>query len=282
MRVSRTPLRITLGGGGTDLVNGEGYCVAAAINHFVTIAVNDPFTDDYLLKYSSIERVKSVDEIQHRLIREVLHATNTGPGIEISSMADIPSGTGLGSSGAFTVGLLRALAPPETSRAALAELACKIDTGQQDQWAATYGGVHAYDFAAKTLRPIDTQLDDHLQLFFTGVGRVSAPVAVDPVRARLQADYAVRALEDNDPELLGACLTEQWETKLRLQRSEFHESMNRVIRSAKKLGAYGGKLIGAGGGGFVLFAGKVDPIPMGRMGLVEVPFRFEQQGTCVL
>ena len=102
MIVTRTPLRITLGGGGTDLTNGSGYCIAAAINHYVTIAVNYPFTDDYILKYSSIERTKTVLDINHTLLRDILHALDIQPGIEISSMADIPGGTGLGSSGAFT------------------------------------------------------------------------------------------------------------------------------------------------------------------------------------
>ncbi len=233
------------------------------------------------MKYSAIERVKQIAQIKHRLIREVLHATETGPGIEISSMSDIPSGTGLGSSGAFTVGLLRALVP-EASRPQLADLACKVDTGQQDQYAAVYGGVHAFDFAEKTLRPVGTQIDEYLQLFYTGVGRISEPVAVDPVAARIQAHEALLALEANDPEQFGRCLSDQWMSKLAAQPSEFHAQMDRVIIGAQELGAFGGKLIGAGGGGFLLFAGKVDPIPLGRMGLVEVPFRFEHAGTTLL
>lgn len=281
MIVSRTPLRITLGGGGTDLENGEGYCVAAAIDKYVTIAVNHPFTDEYVLRYSQIERVKSRALIQHELIARILDYFSIEPGIEISSMADIPGGTGLGSSGAFTVGLVHAL-KPESSRPALVERACALDTGQQDQYAAVYGGVHAFDFTFKSLRPINTRIDEHLQLFYTGISRETQPVPIDPERARFQADNAVAALEGNDPELLGACLLDQWETKLRVQHTEFHDAMDRVIRSTMKLGAYGGKLVGAGNGGFLLFAGEVDPIPMGRMGLVEVPFRFEHEGSKIL
>ncbi len=281
MRVSRTPLRITLGGGGTDLVNGEGYCIAAAIDKYVTIAINDAFTDDYILRYSQIERVKTIDQIDHGLIRKVLRYTGTEPGVEISSTADIPGGTGLGSSGAFTVGLLRVLRP-EASRPAVASWACELDTGQQDQHAVTYGGVHAFDFVNKTMRPIDTYVDEHLQLFYTGTTRETSPVAIDPARARLHADAALAALEGNDPELLGACLLDQWRAKVEAQDTKFHADMDRVIGSAIELGAYGGKLVGAGNGGFLLFAGKVDPIPMRRMGLVEVPFRFELEGTrCV-
>lgn len=281
MRVSRTPLRITLGGGGTDLVNGEGYCVAAAINHYVTVAASHPFTHEYVLRYSQIERVKAIGEIDHDLFRKTFRDLAIEPGIEISTTADIPSGTGLGSSGAFLVGLLRALLP-DASRPELAALACKLDTGQQDQYAAAYGGVHAFDFAAKTLRPIHTHLDDELQLFYTGVTRDSPPVPVDPNRAHAQAEVAVAALEHDDAELLGACLLEQWRTKLAVQPTEFHTAMDRVIRSGIEMGAYGGKLIGAGNGGFLLFAGKIDPIPMRRMGLTELPFRFEHEGTrCV-
>lgn len=281
MRVSRTPLRITLGGGGTDLVNGEGYCVAAAINHHVTVAASHPFTNEYVLRYSQIERVKAIGEIDHDLFRKTFRDLAIEPGIEVSTTADIPSGTGLGSSGAFLVGLLRVLVP-DASRPELATLACKLDTGQQDQYAAVYGGVHAFDFAAKTLRPIHTHLDDELQLFYTGVTRDSPPVPVNPDRARAHADAAVAALENNDAGFLGACLLEQWHTKLAVQPTDFHSAMDRVIRSGIEMGAYGGKLIGAGNGGFLLFAGKIDPIPMRRMGLTELPFRFEHKGTrCV-
>jgi D-glycero-alpha-D-manno-heptose-7-phosphate kinase len=279
--LSRTPLRITLGGGGTDLVNGTGYCVAAAINHHITVAASRAFAHEYVLRYSQTERVKTVDEIDHDLFRRAFAELGIKPGIEIATTADIPSGTGLGSSGAFLVGLLRVLLP-EASRPELAELACKLDTGQQDQYAAVYGGVHAFDFEAGTLRPISTRLDEHLHLFYTGVSRDTAPVAVDPERARCQADAAVAALENNDPELLGACLQEQWNSKLAAQPTTFHKQMDAQIRAGNEIGAHGGKLVGAGNGGFLLFAGDPDPILMRRMGLVEVPFRFEHEGTrCV-
>lgn len=281
MRVSRTPLRVTLGGGGTDLVNGEGFCVAAAIDKYITIAVNDPFTDDYILRYSQTERVKSLEEIQHNLIRSVFTTLDVQPGIEVSSTADIPSGTGLGTSGAFAVGLIRVL-NPTFSHIEVARLASLLDTGQQDQYAATFGGVHAFDFKEKTLRPVSTTIDEHLQLFYTGGQRESAPVAVNFPRARLQAEYAIKALEQNDPELLGVCLLEQWNAKHDAQPTPFHASMDRVIQGAMKHGAYGGKLIGAGNGGFLLFAGKVDPLLMRRQGLVEVPFKFEYDGSVIL
>lgn len=281
MIVSRTPLRITLGGGGTDLVHGSGYCVTATIDKYVTVAINDPHTDDYIIRYSETERVKDCLDIQHPIIRRVLSTTAIPPGIEITTMGDLPGGTGLGSSGAFTVGLLRAL-HPHVSRPHLTRLACTLDTGQQDQWSAVYGGIHAYDFAASTLRPIHTTLTDSLQLFYTGTARSSAPVPVDPTQARVQADAAIAALEGNDPELLGACLFDQWSAKVRVQPSPFHTSMTRVILSAMELGAYGGKLVGAGNGGFLLFAGKVDPIPMRRMGLVEIPFSVTYEGSTIL
>jgi D-glycero-alpha-D-manno-heptose-7-phosphate kinase len=278
VRVSRTPLRITLGGGGTDLVNGQGYCVAAAINHHITVAVSTPFTHEYVLRYSKTERVTARDQIDHDLFRKILTELDIDPGIEITTTADIPAGTGLGSSGAFAVGLLRALLP-DASRPEIAELACRLDTGQQDQYAAAYGGVHAYDFENGTLRPIHTRLDDELQLFYTGTTRDVSPVAVPANTARIQANAAIAALENNDAELLGACLLEQWASKLEAQPTTFHRKMDATIRAGMELGAHGGKLIGAGQGGFLLFAGKVDPILMRRMGLVEMPFRFEHEGT---
>lgn len=284
MLISRTPLRITLGGGGTDLTNGSGYCITAAIDRHITIAVNNPFTNEYILRYSAIERVKSVENISHRIIRDCLQHCATPPGIEISSMADIPSGTGLGSSGAFTVGLLRALLP-DASRPELAQIACQLDIGQQDQHSAVYGGVHAYDFAARTLRPIHTNLDQYLQLFYTGVRRetlLHPPMAVDPDVARIQADAALAALEGNDPHLLGACLTEQWQSKLAVQPSDFHRSMDRALNSCRAMGALGGKLVGAGNGGFLLIVGDLDPKTMARSGLTHVPFSFAREGTTLL
>lgn len=282
MRLTRTPLRVTLGGGGSDLGDG-GVCIAAAIDKYVTIAVSDSFDDSYLLKYSAVERAHSVSEIKHRILRAAIDLTDTAPGVEITSIADIPAGTGLGSSGAFTVGVLHALAP-RLSRPGLAALACRIDTGQQDQWAAVYGGVNCFDFAAETIRPIETRMDDHLALYYTGTRRHEDTGPAVPPPAHHVADAAL-ALQRNDPFWFGQCLTLQWTHKLGYADTAFHRECDDLIRVGCEHGALGGKLVGAGGGGFLLFvaweADRLDDA-MKERGLRRVPFRFDHTGTTLL
>ena len=160
MLITRTPLRISIGGGGTDLPSfyrrRGGFVISAAINKYMFIALNRTFTDDYLLKYSELERVRSLDAVQHRIIREVLSRHEIEPGVEIVSLADIPSGTGLGSSGAFTVGLLRAIYAHKRAHVtaqALADEAAHIEIevlgepiGKQDQYIAAFGGLTCFEF----------------------------------------------------------------------------------------------------------------------------------------
>ena len=160
MIISRTPLRISLGGGGTDLpsyyANEGGFVLSAAIDKYVYIGVNSTFTDDYFLKYSQSERVASIEKIEHPIFREVLRLLNVERAIEIVSMADIPAGTGLGSSGSFTVGLIRALFAHRREHigaSELAELACDIEinklrepVGKQDQYIASFGGINCFEF----------------------------------------------------------------------------------------------------------------------------------------
>ncbi len=280
MRVSKTPLRITLGGGGSDLQPG-GLCIAAAIDKYVTITATPAFEDAYILRYSELERAESLEDIRHGLLRACLSATNTRSGIEVASTSDIPSGTGLGSSGAFSVGVLKALAPG-LSKPALADLACQVDTGQQDQWAAVYGGVNVFDFAAKSIRPIATNIDRHLVLFYTGIRRHPAGRSPAKPKPRDAVNLEIAALEHDDPDRLGYCLTQHWETKLCQNRTIEHEQFDRMIQMGIKAGAYGGKLIGAGGGGFLLFAvDDPDGFTFDR-GLRRVPFRFDQDGCTVL
>ena len=194
MIITRTPLRITLGGGGTDLPSYYerfgGLVLSAAIDRYIYIAINRTFTDDYFLKYSSLERVEAIDDIEHPIIREALRLHPIGPSIELVSVADIPASTGLGSSGTFTVGLLRAIyaylrqsLTPEQNAAE----ACHIEmdllgrpVGKQDQYAAAYGGLQYMTLAHDgqvTVAPLgasnDTVLDlqEHLCMFFTGYSR---------------------------------------------------------------------------------------------------------------
>lgn len=280
MIVVQAPLRITLGGGGSDLDPHKGLCIAAAIDKYVTIVANHTIDDDYVLRYSSLERVGSVLDVQHAILRACLQATNTGPGIEIAATADLPAGTGLGSSGAFTVAVLRALLP-DAPKPTIARMACDIDTGQQDQHAAVYGGVNLYDFRAKTIRPIETTIDRYLGLYYTGRRREAGQEPAG-VPDRRSVDRELQAIEHNDPDRLGWCLNNHWRAKLERHPSADHYWCDAHIQAGIVAGAHGGKLLGAGGGGFLLFAADdLEPVTdvMKRRGLVHVPFRFDHQGV---
>ena len=191
MLITRTPLRITFGGGGTDLpsfyAEYGGAVLSAAINRYIYISINQTFTDDYFLKYSELERVDRPEEIRHPILREVLIEHNVEPALEIVSTADIPAGTGLGSSGAFTVGLLKAiysLRREHSTAGALAEEACMVEidrlsrpVGKQDQYIAAYGGLTYFEIAKDgtvVVSPLAISnstlhdLEERLLLFFTG------------------------------------------------------------------------------------------------------------------
>ena len=208
MIITRAPLRITLGGGGTDLPSYYeqfgGFVLSAAISKYIFISVNRTFTPDYFLKYSALERVERVEQIEHPIIREVLLAHDIGPSVELVSMADIPSGTGLGSSGAFTVGLLHAVYAflrDHVTAGDLADEACAIEidrlcraVGRQDQYVAAFGGVKCFDFKPDgqvAVSPLamstDTlhDLEEHLLMFFTGYSRDADMVLVEQ-KARSQ------------------------------------------------------------------------------------------------
>lgn len=290
MNVSTAPLRITLGGGGSDL-HDNGLCVTATINQFVSVAVTPIFDPIYSLRYSESERVDTIDEVSHPIIHRALLHYDTPPGIEITSFADIPAGTGLGSSGAFAVALCHALARfsghPIRN---LARLACQIDpVGWQDQYSATYGGLTMYAenslptpilASPKTLAALDTGLC----LFYTGTRRASADVlpytATDPTATRAIALMASRALELGDMPAFAETLTAQWDAKYAAHQSRVHQAANFAIHDAIDRGiALGGKLVGAGDGGFILFysqcPGKLRKSVMYR----EVPFTLEPHGV---
>ncbi len=281
MRISRAPLRITLGGGGTDLAEG-GYCIAAAIDKYVTIAVTESFDDNYVLRYSENERVTQPADIQHRIFRATIERFDIKPGIEISSTADIPAGTGLGSSGAFTVALLRALLP-DASRPELARIACELDIGKQDQHAAVYGGVNGFDFGMRQMQPLETEIDRHLGLYYTGRTHSSEEqLAGITIKRdmRLELD-TLKAITENDIALLGDCLYRQWTAKCIRQPIEFHRQIDLRIGRAMERGATGGKLVGSGDGGFVLIVNDNEEIAdyFKRQGYRRVPFRFDHAGV---
>jgi D-glycero-alpha-D-manno-heptose-7-phosphate kinase len=324
MIIVRSPLRITLGGGGTDLPSyyrqHEGFLIAAAIDKYVYVTVMRPFIEGIFLKYSELEHVNSVDEVQHPIIREAVRMLgfNT-PQLEITTLADIPSGTGLGSSGSFTTALLKALyahrrrllLPEETAR-----LACEIEierlnraVGKQDQYIAAYGGITCFTFhcddsvEAEPLRiSMDTlhDLEDNLLLFFTGFSRNADHILQDQRQRSQQADddmiqnlHYVKelgersraCLEAGDQAQFGALMHEHWEHKKRRSRGMSNPQIDEWYELGRKNGAIGGKLVGAGGGGFLMFYAddrKRLRHAMHEAGLEEVRFRFDFEGTKVL
>jgi D-glycero-alpha-D-manno-heptose-7-phosphate kinase len=323
MIITRTPLRISIGGGGTDLPSYYrkfgGFVISAAIKQYVYITVHRTFKPNYIIKYSQMETVESAEQIQHPIIREALLRHGIGPYIEIASMADMPAGTGLGSSGSFTVGLLRALyalkrEPIATGQ--LAEEACHIEidllkepVGKQDQYIGAFGGLTCMEFAkdgsveVKTLRiPTDAvhDLEDHLLMFFTGYSRSAGSVLKDQATRSEQNDAAMfenlhftkelgratqAALEAGNTRAYAEMMHQHWLRKRQRSAGMTNEAIDRWYRVAMENGALGGKLIGAGGGGFLLFYAQERALlrkAMALEGLPEVRFDFDHEGTKVL
>jgi D-glycero-alpha-D-manno-heptose-7-phosphate kinase len=324
MIISKTPLRISLGGGGTDLPSyyqnsGGGFLIAAAINKHIYVNAHDNFENTYLLKYSQIENVIDTKEIQHPIIREALKLLGTRPGIEISSQADIPAGTGLGSSGTFTVGLLKSLHAYhgiEISNLEIAELACQIEiytlgnpVGKQDQYIAAFGGVSSFEFNSDgtvnckrldlTMETV-SKLQNNLQLFFTGYKRsatqelsaleISERVLSPSIRANLDSVKKIgidahNSLLEGDLKSFSKMLTDQWELKLSRSSSELNMRIDSWIRVGLQAGALGGKLVGAGGGGFLLFYAEDKESlrnAMSRLGLREIQFDIDFLGSTLI
>ena len=324
MIITRSPLRITLGGGGTDLPSYYreygGFLIAAAIDRYVYVTVMRPFTPGIFLKYSKLEHVEQVDEVQHPIIREAIRmlAFKT-PQLELTTLADIPAGTGLGSSGSFTTALLKALYAHRRRLlhpGELAELACDIEInrlkepiGKQDQYIAAYGGItcfrfHTNDSVEATPLKLDMDtlfdLEDNLLLFFTGFSRSAGSILKDQQSRTEQADREMiqnlhyvkelgllsqRALEAGDPRRFGELMHEHWEHKKRRSGGMSNPQIDAWYELGLANGAVGGKLVGAGGGGFLLFYAedrKRLRQAMGHAGLEEVRFRFDFEGTKVL
>jgi D-glycero-alpha-D-manno-heptose-7-phosphate kinase len=323
MIISRTPLRISLGGGGTDLpsyfMKSGGFLVAAAINKHIYVSIHDNFVDRYLLKYSQIEDTDDVNLIKHPLIREALIHTSAPANLEISSLADIPAGTGLGSSGTFTVGLLKALTTYQKnykSNHQIAEEACFLEieklkepVGKQDQFIAAIGGLTAFEFQpdgrvnANSIRmdPIlMSDFEENLLLFYTGIQRsaseelsaidIGASVQDSKLKQNLDevkaAGYlAAETLENGDLLKYARMLTIQWDLKFQRSPGELHQKINQWIQHGINNGALGGKLVGAGGGGFLLFFAenktKLRTV-MREIGLREVPFNFDHLGSVIV
>ena len=324
MIIARSPLRVSLGGGGTDLPSyyreHEGFLLAAAIDKYVFVTVMRPFTPGVFLKYSNLENVKKIHEIKHPIIREVLTMEGLEvPQVEITTLADIPSGTGLGSSGSFTTALIKAvyahrrkLILPQD----LAELACHVEIdrlqepiGKQDQYIAAFGGLTCFTFHKDnrvTAKPLKISretlhdLEDHLLLFFTGFSRSAGGILKDQ-KVRTQKNDAEMlknlhtvkelgfrsrdALETGDCKKFGQIMHEHWEHKKRRSGGMSNPKIDEWYELGMKNGAVGGKLVGAGGGGFLMFyAGdrKKLRLAMAKAGLEEVRFRFDFEGTKIV
>jgi D-glycero-alpha-D-manno-heptose-7-phosphate kinase len=323
MIITRTPLRISIGGGGTDLPSYYeqfgGFVIAAAITKYIFVSINRQFKPGYNLKYSSYENVLSVDQIQHPILRETLRCHNGVPSLEIVSLADVPAGTGLGSSGAFTVGLLRALYAFRRRYAPAAEIAeeaCRIEidvlqqpVGKQDQYIAAFGGLTCFDFESDgtvEISPLalsnETLLDleQNLVMFFTGYSRNASEVLADQKTRSLEGDARMienlhftkqlgkssrEALEQGKTRCYAALLREHWEHKRHRSPGTSNERIDHLYEAGMKNGALGGKLVGAGGGGFLMFyaedAARLRKA-MAEEGLDELQFRFDHDGSTVL
>ena len=289
MIITRTPLRISFAGGGTDLPSfyrayGGGAVTSAAIDRYIHVLVNDKFDRSIRVAYSRTENVERLEDLQHGLVREAMRTVGVHEALEIHTIADIPSeGTGLGSSSTLTVGLLNALYAYRgqlRDPAELAAEACRIEIdrlggalGKQDQYIAAFGGVQYIDFRADdTVRVSPIPLSradreafgDHLSLFYTGVTRSSEGILRQQdsrteanrealVHLRDLAGQARTALVHGRWEELGRVLDEGWQLKRGLSHGISNAGIDRWYAAAKAAGAWGGKITGAGGGGFLFF-----------------------------
>jgi D-glycero-alpha-D-manno-heptose-7-phosphate kinase len=319
--ITRTPLRISFAGGGTDLASfyrqyGGGAVVSAAIDKYVHVIVNEKFDRSIRVAYSRTENVDRLEELQHGLVREAMRSAGVSEALEIHTIADIPSeGTGLGSSSSLTVGLLNALYafrgmlrdPSELAREACQ---IEIDTlggtlGKQDQYIAAFGGVEHLEFRADesvrvTPLPLSTpdreSLSDHLSLFYTGITRKAEGILKDQssrtgenrdalVRIRELAGEARTAIVGHDWERLGHLLDEGWQLKRGLSAGISNPEIDRQFSAAKAAGAFGGKVTGAGGGGFLLLvhpAERSRKIADALSPMARLPVRITPEGSRIL
>lgn len=321
MIISRTPFRISFAGGGTDLedfysVEPPGAVVSACLDKYMYICINKRFDHTVRVSYSKTEIVDTFDEIKHPIVREALKLTGITGGIEITSIADIPSGTGLGSSSSFTVGLLHALyaykgiyVAPET----LATEACHIEIdilrepiGKQDQFIVAFGGLQHIRFNSDGTVYVDpivcsketkAELSDNLLMFYTGNSRMSSSILSKQKKdmsKNLKYLTSMRNLSTEIKKILtkgknlsefGKALHEGWMLKKQLADDISNENIDEYYAKALNVGAVGGKLVGAGGGGFLLLYVERHNQRRVREALAslrEVPFSFEPEGSKII
>jgi D-glycero-alpha-D-manno-heptose-7-phosphate kinase len=326
MILARAPFRISLGGGGTDLPSYYsqygGFILSAAINKYLYIYVNRPAADDFIrVKYSRYEQVTSPDDVQHDLVRPALKLLKLNGSLEIVSMADVPAGTGLGSSGTYLVALLAALYELKREKVptqALAEQACYIEidlaghpVGKHDHYLAAFGGITCLDISTDgrvKVSPLNVSITaveefrNNVLLFYTGITRSSSdllaaqkqdtqrgdPAVVDSLHHTKELGYRIKeALEQGDLERFGLLLDEHWQNKKRRSGKITDLRIDRWYEIAKENGALGGKIIGAGGGGFFMFYCPNAHKARLRQALAaedlrEMPYDFDFEGAKVL
>jgi D-glycero-alpha-D-manno-heptose-7-phosphate kinase len=317
---SRAPLRISLGGGGTDLQSyyrdHGGFLIAGAIDKYIYMLMHTVFQRRYKMKYSETEDVDDVASIRHPILREALKLYWRGNPLEIASVADVPAGTGMGSSGAFTVSLLKGLAHARRTsinQGTLAEAACEIEMeilgepcGKQDPYVAAHGGICAYSFATDgtvSVEPLELSpptlraMRDQLLLFYTGEARDAATVLSDQQartrngdgdmlenlhRTKEMGRQAREVLLAGDLFAYGELMHEHWLNKRRRSPGMATDRIDELYTLARRSGVVGGKLVGAGGGGFLLVYAR-NPADtrqaMAAAGATELPFDFEFVGA---
>jgi D-glycero-alpha-D-manno-heptose-7-phosphate kinase len=325
MIITRTPFRITLGGGGTDLPSYYskygGFIFSAGINKYMFVDVNRPAVDDLIrIKYSKSETVESLREVRHEIAREILHFTGIDQNIEISSVADIPSGTGLGSSSCYAVGLLHAIHTLKREYVPLDQLAeedFKIEAevlkraiGKQDPYMAAFGGLTVLEIArdgkvkvrkANISYDIADALNGNLLVFFTGLTRSADDILVEQKQAVQEEKKEViesmhfikelgykilEAVESGNISRVGKLFNEHWQYKKKISTKMSSEHLDRIYAKAMENGALGGKVSGAGGGGFFTFYVEDNQKQfrevMRGLGLREMRYRFDFEGSKVL
>ena len=320
MIIIRSPLRISIGGGGTDIPSyykeKESFFISAAINKYVYVTITKPFEEGIYLKYSKIEKKKKITDIDHKIIKEVLKKELKENRIEITTLTDIPAKTGLGSSGSFSTALIKAMYSynqKTLDKKELAELACDIEinklkqpSGKQDQYISVYGGLSEFHINKKGHVKVNNlkisnetilDLEDNLLLFFTGFSRNSSLILreqniktiqnnkeilknLDYVKA-LGLEIKKNLIKGNCDEF-GKLMNVHWQNKLKRSKNMSNSTINNIYEFALKNGATGGKLIGAGGGGFLLFYTKRPNQlrkAMKNKKLEEVRFKFDFEGV---
>ena len=325
MIISRAPVRFSLGGGGTDLPSYSeehgGFIVAAAIDKFCNVGANPRFQDSIRLMYSSTQTVDSLEQIEHRIFREALRFTGLSSHLELVSIADVPGNSGLGSSSSFTVALLNALHAFKreyVSSEQLAQEACHIEIevlkdpiGRQDQYIAAYGGITAFTFhpggkVDVERLPIAPEVVDELErnllIFYSGIERKAADVLSEQRKtittnkdSAVERMHRIKALGHETRRILlagtldqyGELLHEHWTNKRKLASNMTDSSIDQHYEAARTAGAIGGKLMGAGGGGFFMFytrPGERRKVyeTMCQRGLKPLRFRFEQNGARIV